>query len=120
MADKSYATNKELGLNANGIKVPFFNKGPIPPSAPQSPHHVANDGGHIRVQKDQTGWQVRCSQVGSCGGFDISIGSAINKTLMPGITDQVDFSVDVAENLKVDHIGMLSRDWGALVITRLF
>ena len=74
----------------------------------------------FRVIKGQTGWRVRCAQVGSCGGFDISIGSAINKTLMPGIVDQVDFSVDVAENLKVEHIGMLSRDWGALVVTRLF
>lgn len=107
-------------LNANGIRVQFSRKGAIPPSAPQSPHHVANDGGQIRVQKGQTGWRIRCAQVGSCGGFDISIGKGMSKTLMPGIVDQVDFTVDVAESLKVEHIGMLSRDWGALVITRLF
>ena len=119
MSGKTYASNKELGLNANGIKVPFFNKGPIPPTTPQSPHHVANDGGQIRVIKGQTGWQVRCAQVGSCGGFDISVCSAISKTLMPGIVDQIDFTVGVAENLRVDHIGMLCQDWGALVITRV-
>ena len=117
-AYKSY--ERDPTLNQNGVRVPYFNKGPIPPSTPQSPHHVANDGGHIRVQKGQTGWWIRCAQVGSCGGFDISIGSTISKTLMPGIVGQVDFTVDVAENLKVEHVGMLSRDWGALVITRVF
>ena len=39
---------------------------------------------------------------------------------MPGFVDQIDFTVGVAENLKVEHVGMLSRDWGALVVSRLF
>ena len=115
---KSYG--RDPILNVNGIRVPYFNKGTIPPSAPQSPHHIANDGGHIRVQKGQTGWRIRCEQVGSCGGFDISIGKCMSKTLMPDIVGQVDFTVDVVENLKVEHVGMLSRDWGALVVSRLF
>ena len=112
--------DRDPTLNQNGVRVQYFNKGPIPPSAPQSSHHIANDGGQIRVHKDQVGWRVRCAQVGSCGGFDISIGSTISKTLMPGIVGQIDFTVDVAENLKVEHVGMLSQDWGALVISRLF
>lgn len=107
-------------LNSNGVRVQYFNKGPIPPTTPQSPHHVANDGGHIRLIKGQTGWRIRCAQVGSCGGFEISVGNGICENIFPGIVGQVDFTVDVAENLKVEHIGMLSQDWGALVISRLF
>ena len=112
--------DRDPTLNQNGVRVQYFNKGTIPPSAPQSHHHISNDGGLIRLHKEQIGWRVRCSQVGSCGGFDISIGSVISNTLLPGIVDQIDFTVDIAENLKVEHSGVLSRDWGAVVITRLF
>ena len=117
-AYKSY--ERDPTLNVNGIRVPYFNKGPIPPSTPKSPHHVANDGGHIRLIKGQTGWRIRCAQVGSCGGFDISIGNGMGKSILPGMVGQVDFTVDIAEHVKIEHIGMLIRDWSALVITRLF
>ena len=105
---KSYEYDPRV--NANGIRVQYVNKGSIPPTAPQSPHHVANDCGQIRAHKDQKGWQVRCAQVGSSGGFDISIGKGISKTVLPGIVDQVDFTVDIAKHVKIEHIGMLIRD----------
>ena len=117
---KTYATNKELGLNHNGVKEQARNKGAIPPSAPKSPHHIANDGGHIRPSKRQKGWHVQCAQVGSCGGFELSIGNYQHRAIVPGIVDRVDFTVDCPELIKVDHIGMLCRDWGALVISRVF
>jgi len=117
---KTYASNKELGLNLNGVRVPHQHKGAIPPSAPKSHHHIANDGGWIRPLIRQTGWRVRCAQVGTCGGYDISVGSHVHKAFLPGMVDSVDFTVDEPGLIKVEHIGMLSNDWGALVISRVF
>nr|WP_115093677.1 hypothetical protein [Synechococcus sp. UW106] len=117
---KTYATNKQLGLNVNGIQVPYQHKGAIPPSAPKSPHHIANDGGWMRPLVRQTGWRVQCAQVGSCGGYEITIGTGIHKTILPGMGDKVDFTVDEPGVIRVEHIGMLCRDWSALVISRVY
>lgn len=67
MSGKTYATNRELALNALGVQEQFRNKGTIRASAPGSPRHVVNDGGTIRSAKEQTGWRIRCDQVGTCG-----------------------------------------------------
>ena len=115
---KTYMTNKELGLNQHGVKPPKKTKGIIPPSAPKSPHHIANQCGTIRPCKRQTGWRVRCSQVGSQGGFELTVGNHIHKTIMPGMGSQVDFTIDYNEIIRVDHIGMQSLDWGVLVVSR--
>ena len=115
---KTFASNKELGLNNNGVKEQPKNKGAIPPSAPKSPHHIANGGGFIRPCKKQTGWRVKCSQVGSHGGFELTVGNHVHKTIMPGIVGQVDFTIDCNEMIRVEHIGMQSLDWGVLVVSR--
>ena len=119
MSGKTYASNKQLGLNKHGIKEQIKHKGIIPPSVPGSIHHVASDGGWMRPHVKQTGWRVRCGQIGSCGGYEISINNH-HITILPGTVDQVDFIVDEIANIKVEHIGMLSNDWGALVISRVF
>lgn len=120
MSGKTYASNKQLGLNKHGIKEQIKHKGIVPPSAPRSPHHIANRGGYIKPYKGQVGWRVRCSQSGSQGGFEITVGHHIHKVIVPGVKDQVDFTIDCPETVRVDHIGMLSNDWGALVISRVF
>lgn len=119
-ASKTYASHQELGLNHNGVRTPYQSKGAISPSAPGSPHHIANDGGYIRSLKNQKGWRVQCSQVGKCGGFEVSVGHHNHKTIFPGMVDQVDFTIEEQAILKVEHIGMLGNDWGALVVSRVF
>ena len=116
---KTFATNKELGLNHNGVKEQAKNKGAIPPSAPKSPHHIANGGGFIRPCKKQTGWRVRCSQVGSHGGFELTVGNHVHKVVMPGMGTEVDFTVDCPELIRVEHVGLRSLDWGVLVVSRV-
>lgn len=117
-SSKTYATNKELGLNVNGVHVPHQNKGAIKPSAPGSQHFIANDGGYIRPLAKQKGWRVRCAQVGSFGGFEISVGNHQHRSILPGMVP-VDFTSEEMAIIKVEHIGMLC-DWGALVISRVF
>ena len=116
---KTYVSNKELGLNLNGVRVPHQHKGAIRASAPGSPNFVANDGGHIRPYSKQTGWRVRCAQVGTSGGFEISVGNHQHRTILPGMAP-VDFTLEELALVRVEHIGMLSREWGALVISRVF
>ena len=39
-ASKTYATNRELGLNSNGVRVPFQHRGAIPPMAEGSDSYL--------------------------------------------------------------------------------
>ena len=114
---KTFATNKELGFQRR--KEQAKNKGAIPPSAPKSPHHIANGGGFIRPCKKQTGWRVRCSQVGSHGGFELTVGNHVHKVVMPGMGTEVDFTIDCPEQIRVEHVGLRSLDWGVLVVSRV-
>ena len=116
-ASKTYATNRELGLNANGVAEQYRNKGSIPASAPGSPHHIVNDGGSIRPIKGQTGWRIRCDQVGTEGGYEFTVGSN-SHTVMAGEMEVFDFIVDQALLLRVEQIGMVPG-WGAIVAKRL-
>ena len=118
MSGKTYASNSDLGLNSNGIRPQPVRKGSIPPSAPGSCHHICNEGGWIKPTKEQVGWRVRVAQVGTCGGYEITVGAHIHKFVLPGMVDQVDFTIDVADTLRVEQFGMLSNDWGALVVSK--
>ena len=82
------------------------------------PPHRQRRGQH-QVCQGPDGWRIRCDQVGTDGGYEFEVGSNTH-TVMAGEVEAFNITVDVAENLKVEHIGMLSQDWGALVITRLF
>jgi len=114
---KTYTTNRQLGLNANGVAEQYRNKGSIPASAPGSPHHIVNDGGSIRSAKDQKGWRIRCDQVGTDGGYEFEVGSNTH-TVMAGEAEAFNITVDVPLHLRVEQIGMVSG-WGAIVATRL-
>ena len=116
-ASKTYASNRELGLNTNGVVEQYRNKGSIPASAPGSPHHIVNDGGSIRSAKDLTGWRIRCDQVGTDGGYEFEVGSN-SHTVMAGEMGAFDFVVDQAQLLRVEGLGMLAG-WAAIVVTRL-
>ena len=94
-ASKTYATNRELGLNANGVAEQYRNKGSISASAPGSPHHIVNDGGSIRPHRDQVGWRIRCDEVGTDGGYEFSIGPSTTQTVMAGEVEAFNFTVDV-------------------------
>ena len=116
-ASKTYASNRELGLNVNGVHPQLQHKGSIPASAPGSPHHIVNIGGHIRPIKGQTGWRIRCDQVGTDGGYEFTVGSN-SHTVMAGEMGAFDFVVDQAQLLRVEGLGMLAG-WAAIVVTRL-
>ena len=117
-ASKTYASNRELGLNVNGVVEQYRNKGSITASAPGSPHHIVNDGGSIRPHRDQVGWRIRCDQVGTDGGYEFTFGTN-TQTVMAGEVEAFNFTVDGALQLRVEHIGMVSG-FGAIVATRLF
>ena len=117
MSGKTYATNKELGLNALGVREQCRNKGTIRASVPGSPHHIVNDGGSIRSAKDQTGWRIRCDQVGTDGGYEFTVGSNTH-IVMAGEVEAFNFTVDQPLHLWVEQIGMVSG-WSAVVATRL-
>ena len=119
MAYKTFFNNKDRGLNVNGVQVPYQNKGSIPPSEPGSCHHICNEGGWIKPAVKQKGWRITCSQTGSCGGFEVSVGINIHRELLPEV-DQFDFTVEGVSIIRISHIGMLSSDWGDLIITRVF
>ena len=114
---KTYASNRELGLNVNGVHPQLQHKGSIPASAPGNPHHIVNIGGHIRPIKGQTGWRIRCDQVGTDGGYEFEVGSNTH-TVMAGEVEAFNITVDVPLHLRVEQIGMVSG-WGAIVATRL-
>ena len=118
-ASKTYATNRELGLKANGVVEQYRNKGSIPASANGSPHHIVNDGGSIRPHRDQVGWRIRCDEVGTDGGYEFSIGPSTTHTVMSGELEAFNVTFDVPLQLRVEHIGMVSG-FGAIVATRLF
>ena len=115
---KTYVSNRELGLNVNGVKVPFQHRGAIVPMEQDSDSHVVNDGGHIRPKKGQTAWRVHCDHRGDFGGFELSFGPTISRTVMPGIS-KVDFTVSADHVVHVSHVGMNSG-WGPLIITRVY
>ena len=117
MSDKTYATNRELALNALGVQEQFRNKGTIRASAPGSPRHVVNDGGTIRSAKEQTGWRIRCDQVGTDGGYEFTVG-ANTHTVRAGEAEPFNITFDVPRHLRLEQIGMVSG-WGAIVATRL-
>ena len=117
MSGKTYATNRELGLNINGVVEQHRNRGSIPAGAPGSPHHSVNDGGTIRPNRDQVGWRIRCDQVGTDGGYEFEVGSN-SHTVMAGEMGAFDFVVDQAQLLRVEGLGMLAG-WAAIVVTRL-
>ena len=119
MSSKTYATNRELGLNINGVVEQHRNRGSIPAGALGSPHHSVNDGGTIRPNRDQVGWRIRCDQVGTDGGYEFSIGPSTTQTVMSGELEAFNFTVDLPLQLRVEHIGMVSG-FGAIVATRLF
>ena len=85
MSGKTYASNKELGLNNHGVRQQHRHTGTIPASAPGSRHYIVNNGGSIRVTKGLTGWRFRCEQVASHGGYELTVGST-SKTVMAGET----------------------------------
>ena len=116
-ASKTYASNRELGLNTCGVAEQYRNKGSIPASAPGSPNFIVNDGGSIWSAKDQTGWRIRCEQVGTDGGYEFEVGSNTH-TVMAGEVEAFNITVDVPLHLRVEQIGMVSG-WGAIVATRL-
>ena len=118
MSSKTYATNRELGLNINGVVEQHRNRGSIPAGAPGSPHHSVNDGGTISPNRDQVGWRIRCDQVGTDGGYEFEVGSNTH-TVMAGEVEAFNFPVDLPLQLRVEHIGMVSG-FGAIVATRLF
>ena len=117
-ASKTYATYSELGLNSNGVRVPFQHRGAIPPMAEGSDSHVVNDGGILKPKKDQTAWRVHCDEPGDFGGFDLAFGPNIFRSVMPG-TAKVDFIVPADYGVQVSHVGMQSG-WGPLLITRVW
>ena len=117
MSGKTYATNKELGLNNHGVIPQHRHSGTIPASAPGSRHYIINNGGSIRVTKGQTGWRFRCEQVGTHGGYEFTVGSTC-RTVMAGEIKAFDFTIDQALLLRIEQIGMVSG-WGAIVATRL-
>ena len=49
-ASKTYATNRELGLNSNGVRVPYQHRGAIQPMAEGSDSYVVNDAGTIKPE----------------------------------------------------------------------
>ena len=118
MSGKTYASNRELGLNVNGVVEQYRNKGSISASAPGSPDHIINDGGCIRSHCDQVGWRIRCDQVGTDGGYEFTFGTN-TQTVMAGEAEAFNFIVDGALQLRVEHIGMVSG-FSAIVATRLF
>jgi len=107
-------------LNSNGVRVQFSRKGAIPATTPGSPDHVVNDGGSIRPIKDQKGWQVRCDQVGVHGGYEFSFGGNFSRSMVAGEVNKIDFTIDQPVVIRIEHIGMVSPDWGAIVVTRLY
>jgi len=118
MSGKTYASNRELGLNSNGVRVPFQHRGAIPPMAEGSDSHVVNDGGILKPKKDQKAWRVHCDEPGDFGGFDLAFGPNIFRSVMPGAA-KVDFTVPADHGVRVDHVGMQSG-WGPLIISRVF
>lgn len=117
-ASKTYASNREQGLNANGVKVPFQHRGTIQPMAKGSDSYVVNDAGTIQAKRGQQGWRVYCDEPGDFGGFDLTFGPHLYRSVMPG-TAKVDFTVPADHGVRVDHVGMQSG-WGPLVITRVW
>ena len=117
-ASKTYASNRELGLNSNGVRVPFQHRGAIPPMAEGSDSHVVNDGGILKPKKDQKAWRVHCDEPGDFGGFDLAFGPNIFRSVMPGAA-KVDFTVPADHGVHVSHVGMQSG-WGPLFITRVW
>ena len=117
-ASKTYASNQELGLNTNGVVEQYRNKGSIPASAPGSPHHIVNDGGSIRSAKDQTGWRIRCDQVGTDGGYEFEVGS--NTHTVMAARWRPSTSPSMCRCTRIEQIGMVSnrvhrRDEAALM-----
>ena len=67
-ASKTYATNRELGLNSNGVRVPYQHRGAIQPMAEGSDSYVVNDAGTIQARRGQKAWRVHCDEPGDFGG----------------------------------------------------
>ena len=117
-ASKTYATNRELGLNSNGVRVPYQHRGAIQPMAEGSDSYVVNDAGTIQARRGQKAWRVHCAEPGEFGGVDLTFGPNIFRSVMPGVA-KVDFTVPADNGVKVDHVGMQSG-WGPLSITRVW
>lgn len=116
---KTYPTKKP-GLNSNGVREQHRHKGCIKPSAPKSRHFVANNGGFINPLINQIGWKIHCNKVGSSGGYDISVGNDIHNSIMPDSFSPADFNIECPKKIRIEHIGMISQDWGTLIVSRLF
>ena len=117
-ASKTYASNRELGLNSNGVRVPYQHRGAIQPMAEGSDSYVVNDAGTIQARRGQKAWRVHCDEPGDFGGFDLTFGPNTFRSVMPGVA-KVDFTVPADNDVKVDHVGMKSG-WGPLIITRVW
>lgn len=120
---KSMADRFELGLNTFGVEEQLVHKGYIEPLEPKGDHFLCNFGGHIRpnTKKEglQSGWRIYVEKRGSAGGFLVTRELKDELEIMPG-EGPFEHFYSGSGFIRVEHIGMVSNDWGALVISRVF
>ena len=104
-------------LNSNGVRPQPRRTGTIPPIQKGGSAYLANEGGWVRATAGQKGWRVQCDQIGTAGGYDISVGNFVHRSLLD-LEAPVDLLIPKAETIRVEPIGMVGG-WGQILVSKV-